>query len=171
MDNFAKLGLKVTQTEGGDENKNVENAGGRKLGDDNAKIGLVDERADDDSNGDKQKIAELKGKIFQDFKALFTTNNEIKNFEYDVAFKENMEIFQQKGRRIPIHLQNAVEIELKRLQIEGHLEKLEEIGENVCVSPAVVAQKSDGSIKIALDAEKLNKRIVKKKCKCQVLTI
>ena len=145
----------------------MENTGGRKFGDDNAKIGLVDERADDDSNGDKQKIAELKGKIYRDF----TTNNEIKNFEYDVEFKENMQIFQQKGRRIPIHLQNAVEIALKRLQNNGHLEKLEELGVNVCVSPAVVAQKSDGSIKIALDAKELNKRIVRKKCKCQVLTI
>ena len=40
---------------------------------------------------------------------------------------------------------------------------MEELGENVCVSPAVVAQKSDGSIKIALDAKELNKRIIRKR--------
>ncbi len=74
-----------------------------------------------------------------------------------------MEVFQQKGRRIPIHLRKAVEAELDRLQREGYLEKLEEIGENICASPAGVAQKSDRSIKIALDAKKLNKRIVRKR--------
>ncbi len=43
------------------------------------------------------------------------------------------------------------------------MEKLNELGENICVSPAVIAQKSDGSIKIALDAKELNKRIVRKR--------
>ncbi len=74
-----------------------------------------------------------------------------------------MEVFQQKGSRISIHLQKAVEAELERLQKEGHHEKLEEIGENICVNPAVIARKCDKSIKIALDAKELNKRIIRKR--------
>ena len=62
-----------------------------------------------------------------------------------------------------------MDAELEKLQREGHLEKLEELGENVCVSPAVVAKKSDGSTKIALHAKELNERDVRKKCKCRAL--
>ncbi len=45
----------------------------------------------------------------------------------------------------------------------GHLTKLQQVGENVCVSPTVIARKSDGTVKIALDAKEQNKRSVKKK--------
>ena len=148
--------MKLTQVEESDENNDLDNMHDRKVEVDRGKIGLVDEQKNASSERNEQKIAELKGKIYQDFKTLFTVNNEIKNFEYDVEFKENMEVFQQKSRRIPIHLQQAVEAELEKLQKERHLEKLEELGENACVSPAAVAQKSDGSIKIALGAKQKN---------------
>ncbi len=39
---------------------------------------------------------------------------------------------------------------------------MEQVGENVFVSPAVVAVKGDGSVKIAMDALRLNKQIIKK---------
>ena len=55
-------------------------------------------------------------------------------------------------------MQKAVEQELEKLQKEGHLEKLSEIGENICVSPAVIARNSDMTIKIASDAKELNIR-------------
>ncbi len=70
---------------------------------------------------------------------------------YDVQFKQGMEIKQQKGRRIPIHMQKAVETGLQKLVNEEHVENLEEVGEDVFVSPVVVTRKSDGSVKIALD--------------------
>ncbi len=93
---------------------------------------------------------------------LFQTNKTVKEFEYDVQFKTKMEIKQQKGRRIPIHMQKAVETELEKLIAEGHVEKLEKIGEDIFVSPVVVTRKSDGSVKIALDAVELNRQIVRK---------
>ena len=92
------------------------------------------------------------------FSKLFETNRTLNNFKYRVEFKSE----QQKGRRIPIHVQEAVEKELKRLIKEGHLTKLEQVGENVFVSPAMVAVKGDGSVKIAMDAVRLNKQIIKK---------
>ena len=84
-------------------------------------IGQVDERRTEISESEKTKLNDFKGKIYRDFKKLFTENHEIKNFENEVEFKQDMEFFQQKGRRIPIHLQEAVEKELDRLQKEGHL--------------------------------------------------
>ena len=53
-----------------------------------------------------------------------------------------MQPFQQKGRKIPLHLQQPVADELKKLQEDGHIEKLEKIGEDSCVSPAVIAKKT-----------------------------
>ncbi len=93
---------------------------------------------------------------------MFETNKMLNNFKYKVEFQPDFKREQQKGRRIPIHVQTAVEKELKRLIEEGHLTKLEQVGENVFVSPAVVAVKGDGSVKIAMDAVRLNKQIIKK---------
>ena len=39
---------------------------------------------------------------------------------------------------------------------------MDEVGEDIFVSPVVVTRKSDGSVKIALDAAELNRQIVRK---------
>ncbi len=46
---------------------------------------------------------------------------------------------------------------------EGHITKIEQLDEDTFVSPAVIAVKSEGSVKIAMDAIQLNRQIVKKK--------
>ena len=86
----------------------------------------------------------------------------MKNFEYNVQFKSDMTVSQQKGRRVPIHIQKAVETEVNKLVKGGQLEKLTEVGEDIFVSPVVITHKSDGTVKIALDWIELNKQIVKK---------
>ncbi len=73
-----------------------------------------------------------------------------------------MTISQQKGRRVPIHIQAAVEKDVNKLTAEGHIKKLAQVGEDAFVSPVVITHKSDGTVKIALDSIELNKRIVKK---------
>ena len=110
-----------------------------------------------------EKIKELAKQLYSKYQEMFTRIGEIRNFEYNVEFVPKFWPFQQKGRKKPIHLQEQVEKELVRLQSEGHIEKLSEVGENICVSPAVMAKKSDISIKIALDAKELNKLIIKKR--------
>ncbi len=72
-----------------------------------------------------------------------------------------MVISQQKGRRVPIHIQSAVEKEVQKLIDGGHIERLTEVGEDVFVSPVVITHKSDGTVIIALDSVELNKQIVK----------
>ena len=49
------------------------------------------------------------------FKDLFEKNHTIKGLEADIKLKPGTQIVQQKARPIPIHLQDAVGKELKRL--------------------------------------------------------
>ena len=86
----------------------------------------------------------------------------MKNFKYDVQFTVDMTITQQKGRRVPIHIQTAVEKEVEKLIDGGHIERLTEVGEDIFVTSVVITHKSDGTVKIALDSVELNKQIVKK---------
>ena len=41
------------------------------------------------------------------FQKLFNVNKTVKNFEYNVQFKRDMTVTQQKGRRMPIHIQKS----------------------------------------------------------------
>ncbi len=66
-------------------------------------------------------------------------------------------------------MQKAVETELEKLIKKGHVEKLEEVGEDIFVSPVVVTRKSDGSVIIALDAVELNRQIVRKTMQMPIL--
>ena len=102
-------------------------------------------------------------KLQNDFKDLFYNNKEIKNLSVKINLKTGAQIIQQKGRPIPIHLQDQVEQELKRLIKHGYVEKATEITKNCFVSPAVITVKKDKLIKIALDSRKLNEITVKRK--------
>ena len=77
--------------------------------------------------------------------------------------KSEAEVSQQKGRRIPIQLQKAVDAEISRLLKEGHIEKIDELKDDVFIQPTVITVKKDRSVKIALDARALNKAIDKDK--------
>ena len=63
---------------------------------------------------DGELCEELK-KFANEFKNLFTRNGKVKNHQVRFNLKENAKIVQQKGRRIPIQLQNAVDAEMKKL--------------------------------------------------------
>ena len=91
-------------------------------------------------------------KLFTEFKELFSRHRRIEGHEINAQFKENGVPKQQKGRRIPLQLQNSVEKELKKLIETGHIEKVNEIKDDVFIQPTVITVKRDKSIKIALDA-------------------
>ena len=114
-------------------------------------------------NTDKKII-----KLQNDFKNLFYNSREIKNLSTKVQLKEGAQIIQQKGRPIPIHLQDQVALELKRLIKHGYLERATEITEVCFVSPAVITVKKDKSMKTALDSRKLNEVTKKEKPRCQI---
>ena len=103
-------------------------------------------------------------KLQNDFKHLFILQQQRdKESLGEMNLKTGAQIIQQKGRPIPIHLQDQVEQELKRLIKHGYVEKATEITKNCFISPAVITVKKDKSRKIALDSRKLNKITVKRK--------
>ncbi len=108
----------------------------------------------------------MKQNLGHKFRKLFQKRHTVRDFirfRYNVQFKRDMEIRQQEGRRVPIHIQKSVETELTKLSREGHIDKLDHVGKNVFVSPAVITRKSDGSLKFALDSVELNNQILRKR--------
>ena len=101
--------------------------------------------------------------IYAKFNKLFETNHTTKNIEVKIQIKPGCYPIQQKARPIPFHLQKDVKNELDRLIKSGHLERLETIEEDCFVSPVVITVKKDKTVKIALDARKLNDSCVKKR--------
>ena len=91
------------------------------------------------------------------FKKLFNENHTVNGIEVKIQLKEDAKLIQQKGRPIPIHLQQSVGKEINKLMKQGHIEKANNIDENCFVSPAVITVKKDKSVKIALDSRKLAK--------------
>ena len=86
--------------------------------------------------------------------------------EVKIQLKEDARLIQQKGRPIPIHLQQSVGKEINKLIKQGHVEKANNIDENCFVSPAVITVKKDKSVKIALGSRKLNEITIKRNHKC-----
>ena len=87
----------------------------------------------------------------------------MKNYEIETDIKNDMKVTQQKGRRVPIQLQEQVNKESEKLLKEGHIEKVDKIQDNVYFQPTVITVRKDKSVKIALDARALNQSIAKDK--------
>ena len=75
----------------------------------------------------------------------------------------DFEPIHQKGRRIPIHLQERVEAELNKLIDQKHIIKLDKCSDKQFISPIVIIVKKDQTVKLALDSKKINKYLHKKK--------
>ena len=108
-------------------------------------------------------ISEPTNKLFKEFEELFSQKGRLESHEINAQFEENCVPKQQKGRRIPLQLQNSVENEIKKLIKMGHIEKVNEIKDDVFIQPTVITVKKDKSIKIALDARVMNENIKKDK--------
>ena len=82
------------------------------------------------------------------FYSLFNTNTRVHNFEYNVKMKPNYKAVQQKGRIVPIHLQDLVKEELDKLIAEGHVVRETQVGEDQFISPVVITRKDNGTVKM-----------------------
>ena len=119
---------------------------------------VVEGKSEVNSIEKNEELCEETKKLVSEFKKLFTRNGKVKNHQVKIKLKENARIVQQKGRRIPIQLQNAVDAEIKKLLKDGHIEKINEIKDDVFIQPTVITVKKDRSVKIALDARALTKK-------------
>ena len=70
---------------------------------------------------------------------------------------------QEKGRRIPIHIQDKVQAELEKLLAEGHIQKFDKCTSDCFIAPIVITVKKDNSIKLPLDAKPINRQFYKNK--------
>ena len=98
---------------------------------------------------------------------LCTRLGKSKNYIAKPTMKENFRPVQQKGRRVPLHLLDKVEAELKKLIQDKQIIKLDKCSDEHFISPVVITVKHDKSVKIALDSKKLNDAIHKNKYQMQ----
>ena len=105
--------------------------------------------------------------IFNKYPHLCTRLGRSKNHVAKSTFKKEFHPTQHKGRRIPLHLTEKVERELKKLIDEKQIQKLTKFSDEHFISPVVITVKSDQSIKIALDSKILNDAIHKNKYQMQ----
>ena len=74
---------------------------------------------------------------------------------------------QHKGRRVPLHLVEKVEMELQKLIDDNQIIRFEKCPDDLLISPVAITVKKDKSIKIALDSKELNEAIHKNKYQMQ----
>ena len=108
-----------------------------------------------------KNLPSLSDKIFNEFKDLFTRVGKIPNERKITHFHSPFKPIQSKERRVPLHLLAGANEELKRMETEGHIIKLEKCDEDCFIIPFVITRKKDTSIKLALDSKLLNDQIFK----------
>ena len=86
-----------------------------------------------------------------------------KNHIVSSKFKYPLCPIQEKGRRIPIQLQDKVEKEIEKLLTEGHITKLDKWTSDCFIAPIVITVKKADSTKLAMDAKPINRQLFKNK--------
>ena len=105
----------------------------------------------------------FKTRIAKQFPQLFSRAGRSKIYIVKSKFPKNFQPKHQKGRKVPISLQERVNSEIRKLLEEGHIEKLNNCYVQYFISPIVITVKREQSIKLALDSKVLNKSIHKNK--------
>ena len=73
-------------------------------------------------------------------------------------FNKDISPIQQKGRRNPVHLQERVEAELNKLMDQKHIIEIDKCSDRQSISPIVITDKKDQTVKLALESlKKINK--------------
>ena len=99
---------------------------------------------------------EFKEQIAKTFPGLVSRIGRSKSHVAKSKFHKVFEPRHQKGRRIPINLQEKVITQLRKLLAEKHIIKLSSCPDKYFISPIVVTVKKDQTIKLALDSKVLN---------------
>ena len=109
-------------------------------------------------------ISEYWGSFFASKNAhVFSRLGRSKNHKVYTNFKFPLVPRQDKGRKVPIHVQDRVADEIKLLLEQGQIEKLDKCSTDFFIAPIVLTAKKDGSIKLALNAKPMNAQIWKNK--------
>ena len=96
---------------------------------------------------------ELKELIEKTFPNLISHVGKSKTHVLKLNFHKKFQSRHQKGRRIPMNLQDKVNIELKKMLDEKHIIKFTNCPDKNFISPIIVTVKKDQTIKLAMDSK------------------
>ena len=108
---------------------------------------LTVQRSDKSNHENKQWVKD-------NFQQLCVRIGKSKHHVMKTQFNRDFESVQQKCRRIPIHLQERIEVELNKLIDQKHIIKLDKCSDKQFISPIVITVKKDQTVKLALDSKK-----------------
>ena len=103
----------------------------------------------------------FKTRIANQFPQLISRNGRSKVHVVKPKFPKNFQPKHQKGRKVPIDLQERIKIKIKKLLEEEQIENPNIFSIQYFISPIVITVKRDQTIKIALDSNFLNTAIHK----------
>ena len=95
--------------------------------------------------------------IISKYKSRFEGIGKLKDVEVNLNIDPEVKPVANKHRRVPFHLRKKVEDELDRLMLAGVIETVKE--PTGWVSPIVITNKHDGSIRMCVDMTEANKNI------------
>ena len=93
----------------------------------------------------------------QQYPRLFQGIGKLKDVEIKLHIDKQVKPVAQPARRIPFHLRQQVEKQLKLLEQQGIIEQVE--GPTPWVSPLVVIPKKNGEVRLCVDMRMANRAI------------
>ena len=94
--------------------------------------------------------------ILHQFSERFTGLGKLKGKQIQLSIDQSVKPVAQQQRRVPFHLREKVEMELKNLESQDIIEKVPESEHTDWVSPIVVVPKKEGKIRICVDMRAAN---------------
>ena len=94
--------------------------------------------------------------ILHQFSERFTSLGKLKGKQIQLSIDQSVKPVAQQQRRVPFHLREKVEMELKSLESQDIIEKVPESEHTDWVSPIVVVPKKEGKIRICVDMRAAN---------------
>ena len=113
-----------------------------------SKLGLVDVKVNNVATDSS---------LIEQYPSVFQGIGKLKNFEVKLHIDETVPPVAQSARRIPFHLRKKVSAELKKLEEQDIIEKVE--GPTPWVSPLVVIPKKNGDVRLCVDMRMPNQAI------------
>ena len=98
----------------------------------------------------REKLTTEHPKVFQGI-------GKLKNYEVKLHIDTSVQPVAQPAHRIPFHLRKKVSVELKKLEMQGIIEKVE--GPTPWISPLVVIPKRNCEVRLCIDMRMANRAI------------
>ena len=106
---------------------------------------------------EEQKTNEIKRTIVEEFHNVFEGRGKLKNYQCKLYVNKDIKPVAQKHRRQPYHIRKTIKEEVERLEAEDVVEKVS--GPQEWVSNVVATPKSNGKVRLCLDARVINTAI------------